>query len=120
MNIPVLKLSAVAFLAASALVSAAPQPESKDPLSEAIRNREPAATEAALKKARADMACPAATGSAVSAQRLKPNFTGPKITTAERAEFTVKATGCGKQATLKVICADDNTDCYVSDPGAKK
>jgi hypothetical protein len=109
----------IAFLAAPGMAVAAPQPEPADARSEAIKAKAPLATETALKRARADMACPAATGSTVSAQRLKPNFTGPKVSTAERAEYTVKATGCGKQKTLKVICADDGTDCYVSDPGAK-
>jgi hypothetical protein len=114
-----LKLLPVAILAASGIAAAAPQGEPQDALSEAIKAKAPRAVEAALVRARADMACPGATASAASAQRLKPNFTGPKIKTAERAEYTVDARGCGKQMVLKVICADDNTDCYVSDPLAK-
>lgn len=114
-----IKMLPVAILAASGIASGIAAAAPQDALSEAIKAKAPRAVEAALERARADMACPGATGRAASAQRLKPNFTGPKITTADRAEYTVNATGCGKQRTLKVICADDNTDCYVSDPGAK-
>ena len=114
MNAFPLRLLPIAALAALAGCAAqAPQTPTGYPPSPAIRAKEPIAMDAALKRARADLDCPAATGKLLSAQRLKPNFPGPRVQSPERGEFSIEASGCGKRQVLLVICAEDSTDCYV-------
>ena len=116
----VLKLLPIAVLAAaSACATDAPQSQPGHPLSPALKAKETMATEAALKRARADLACPATTATLVSAQRLKPNFPGPRVKSPDRGEFAIEASGCGKRQALRVICAEDTTDCYVGDAVAR-
>jgi hypothetical protein len=116
MNAFVLKLLPIAALAVAAgCATDASQARPGYPLSPALKAKEPVAIEAALKRARADLACPAATAKVVSAQRLKPNFPGPRVQSPDRGEFGVEATGCGRRQALRVICAEDTTDCYVGD-----
>lgn len=120
MNARVLRLLSLAVLAAaSGCATDAPQAQPGPPLSPALRAKEPLAIEAALKRARADLACPAAAARLVSAQRLKPNFPGPRVQSPDRGEFNVEASGCGKRQALRVICAEDTTDCYVGDAVAQ-
>ena len=120
MNAVFHKLIPVAVLAAaSGCATGSPQGTAGQPLSPALKAREPVAIDAALKRAQADLACPAATARLVSAQRLKPNFPGPRVQSPERGEFGIEASGCGKRLALRVICAEDSNDCYVGDATAR-
>ncbi len=120
MNALVLRLLPFAALAAvSACATDAPLAREGYPLSPALKARESVALEAGLVRARADLACPAATAKLVSAQRLKPNFPGPRVQSPDRGEFSVEAAGCGKRLALRVICAEDTTDCYVGDAATR-
>ena len=113
------RLIPVALFLAVAGCASPPASVTKEPVPPGVLAKEPAAKQAALQRGRADLACPSAEVKVISAQRLRPNFTGPMITTAERAEFIVEASGCGKGERLRVVCAQDNTECYVADATAK-
>ena len=61
-----------------------------------------AAIDTALKRARFEMACPAATGSVLSRKAIDPAIAMTRFTPGgpERYEYTIGVEGCGKRADL--------------------
>lgn len=76
---------------------------------------QPQAMEYALKRARFDMNCPAATGTVLSSETLQPVLNGPLMMGTERAQYTIGVTGCGNRETLVVICAQGGNGCFAAD-----
>jgi hypothetical protein len=76
---------------------------------------EPMAMDFALKRARFEMNCPAATGTVLSSQVIQPiqrvliANEGP-----ERAQYTIGVTGCGQRQTLVVLCAQGGDGCFAA------
>jgi hypothetical protein len=76
---------------------------------------QPMAMDFALKRARFEMNCPAATGSVLSSETVQPPSRvllanqGP-----ERAQFTIGVTGCGQRQTVVVICAQGGDGCFAA------
>jgi hypothetical protein len=77
--------------------------------------KEPMALDTALKRARFDMSCPAATGTVLSKQTIEPAVRNVRYAGPERAEFTIGVEGCGKRQTLVVICAEGGDGCFAAD-----
>jgi len=78
---------------------------------------QPMALDFALKRARFDMNCPAATATVLSSQTIQPVLNGPLMMGQERAQYTIGATGCGNRETLVVICGQDNNGCFAGEGG---
>jgi hypothetical protein len=66
---------------------------------------QPTALDFALKRARFDMNCPAATGSVLTSETVQPALNGPLMMGTQRAQYTIGVTGCGQRQTVQVICA---------------
>jgi hypothetical protein len=77
--------------------------------------KEPMALDFALKRARFEMNCPAATASVLSKQTIEPAFQTLRFNGVERAEFTIGVAGCNQRTTLVVICADGADGCFAAD-----
>jgi hypothetical protein len=77
--------------------------------------KEPQALETALSRARFQMGCPEATAAVLSKQTIEPAIRNVRYGGAERAEFTIGVSGCGKRETLVVICADGGDGCFAAD-----
>jgi hypothetical protein len=82
-------------------------------------SKEPMALDFALKRARFEMNCPAATGSVLSSETIQPPIEGPRVQGVERAQYTVGVSGCDKRETLVVICADGADGCFAADGGSR-
>jgi hypothetical protein len=78
---------------------------------------QPMAVDFAVKRARFDLNCPAATGSVLSSETVQPALNGPLMMGTERAQFTVGVTGCGKRETVVVLCAQGGNGCFAADGG---
>lgn len=61
------------------------------------------ALQAAVRRGRAEMACPAAAGTIASQQSVNPVMWGGF----ERSEYTVVVSGCDKKSTYQVVCTQD-------------
>ncbi len=76
---------------------------------------QPTALDYALKRARFDMNCPAATGTVLSSETVQPALNGPRMMGGpERAQYTIGVTGCDQRQTLQVICAQGGDGCFVA------
>jgi hypothetical protein len=75
-----------------------------------------AAVDTVLKRARFEMACPAATGTVLSRKAIDPAMPMTRFGTGgpERYEYTVGVEGCGKRETAVVICTDGSSECFAS------
>jgi hypothetical protein len=75
-----------------------------------------AAVDTALKRARFEMACPAATGSVLSRKAIDPVVVMSRFGPGgpERYEYTIGIEGCGKRQTSVVICTGDSSDCFAT------
>jgi hypothetical protein len=73
-----------------------------------------AAVDTALKRARFEMACPAATGSVLSRKAIDPAVGMTRFGAGgpERYEYTVGVEGCGKRETSVVICTEGSAECF--------
>jgi hypothetical protein len=78
---------------------------------------QPTALDYALKRARFDMNCPAATGSVLTSETVQPALNGPLMRGTERAQYTVGVTGCGQRQTVQVICAQGGDGCFTANAG---
>ena len=76
---------------------------------------QPMAMDYALKRARFDMNCPAATGSVLSSETVQPVLNGPLMMGNQRAQYTIGVTGCGNRETIQVICAQGGDGCFAAD-----
>ena len=80
------------------------------------------AVDAALQRARLDMNCPEATGTVVSRREIEPEWKKSSSPVSvqvgySRAEYTIAVEGCGKRATLTVICDEGGSGCVANPTG---
>jgi len=75
---------------------------------------QPQALDFALKRARFDLNCPAATAQVLSSETVQPVLNGPLMMGNQRAQYTIGVTGCGNRETLQVICAQGGDGCFVA------
>ena len=66
------------------------------------------ALQTALRRGQFELGCPEATGSVLSSNMLQPVLWGG----AERAEYTVGVSGCGKRSVYVVICPLASSGCF--------
>jgi hypothetical protein len=78
-----------------------------------LNNEQQQAVESALKSARADMSCPAASGKVLSKRMVQSTSEGFGVA---RAEYTVNVEGCGQKKPVSVICPQDGSGCFVGGP----
>jgi hypothetical protein len=76
---------------------------------------QPMALDYAVKRARFDMNCPAATGTVISSETVQPVLNGPAMMGTQRAQFTIGVQGCGQRQTLVAICAQGGDGCFAAD-----
>jgi hypothetical protein len=79
-----------------------------------LDGKQATAVQAALGRARFEMACPEATGTVISREVVQPVLQGPLARGPERAEFTVGVSGCGNRATYLVVCPDGSDGCFAA------
>lgn len=65
----------------------------------------------AVRRAQFAFDCPSTTGEILNRQSLEPLFFGGPL----RAHYTVGVTGCGKRATVEVLCSENNNQCVEGD-----
>ncbi len=72
-----------------------------------LADEQSVATDVALRRARFEMNCPAATATVLSSQLLQPAaWRG-----IERAEYTIGVSGCGQRATYVTMCQLGSPSC---------
>jgi hypothetical protein len=72
-----------------------------------IDRMQPVATAKAESRAQFDLDCPGATSQVLNREEIQPLlFGGP-----QRAQYTIGVSGCGKRATIVVLCSDNNDQC---------
>ena len=72
---------------------------------------QPQALSVATRRAQFEMNCPAATGQVLSREEVPPVL---QYRGTPRLEYTVGASGCGRQATYLVICPEDGSGCFAA------
>jgi predicted component of type VI protein secretion system len=81
-----------------------------------------AAVDTALQRARTDLSCPEATGTVLSRREIEPDWKHSSAPVSiqvgyTRAEYTIAVDGCGKRATLMVVCDEGGSGCVASPAG---
>jgi hypothetical protein len=71
-----------------------------------IDSAQPAAIDAAQKRAQFDFNCPAATGQVISRENIQEPMGTIRYTPPPRAEYTIGVAGCDKRSTYVVVCAE--------------
>ena len=82
-----------------------------------LNSKQPIAMQTAVSRAQFEMNCPGVTGTVLSRDVIQPTYQGPYVGGIERAEFTIGVEGCGKRATLVVICPQSGEGCYATGTG---
>jgi hypothetical protein len=76
----------------------------------------PKAIDAAEKRGRFELNCPAATAQVLSEQDVPPEIRAVRFQGPDRAVFTIGVSGCNKRATYVVVCPDDGSNnCFAAD-----
>jgi hypothetical protein len=76
----------------------------------------PKAIDAAEKRGRFELNCPAATGQVLNEQDVQPEVRAVRFQAPDRAVFTIGVSGCNKRATYVVVCPDDGSgNCFAAD-----
>jgi hypothetical protein len=75
---------------------------------------QPMAVDYALKRARFDMNCPAATASVLSSEVIQPPEMAIRFQGIQRAQYTIGVSGCGQRQTLVVICPQGGDGCFAA------
>ena len=70
----------------------------------------PKAIDAAEKRGRFELNCPAATAQVLNEQDVQPEIRAVRFQAPDRAVFTLGVSGCGKRATYVVVCPDDGSE----------
>ncbi len=82
-----------------------------------LNSTQAVAVDTALKRARFEMACPAATGTVLSRQAVDPAIRMSRFGAGgpERYEYTIGVEGCGKRESAVVICTEGSpADCFAT------
>lgn len=75
-----------------------------------VDQMEPEAMAKAVRRAQFAFDCPSTSGQVLNRQNLEPMFFGGPV----RAQYTIGVTGCGKRATVEVLCSENNNQCIES------
>lgn len=76
----------------------------------------PKAIDAAEKRGRFELNCPAATAQMLNEQDVQPEIRAVRFQAPDRAVYTVGVSGCNKRATYVVVCPDDGSgNCFAAD-----
>jgi hypothetical protein len=76
----------------------------------------PKAIDAAERRGRFELNCPAATAQILNEQDVQPELRAVRFQAPDRAVFTVGVSGCNKRATYVVVCPDDGSgNCFAAD-----
>lgn len=79
-----------------------------------IEQMEPQAMAKAVRRAQFAFDCPATSGEILNRQSLEPLLFGGPL----RAHYTIGVSGCGKRATIEVLCSENNHQCVESKLGS--
>jgi hypothetical protein len=77
-----------------------------------IDQMQPTATAKAEARARFDLDCPDAKGEVINREQLEPLVFGGPV----RAQYTIGVAGCGKRATVVVLCSENGNQCVERAP----
>ena len=81
-----------------------------------MKSMEPKALQAAEKRGRFELNCPAATATILNEQDVQPEIRAVRFQAPDRAVFTIGLQGCNKRATYVVVCpADGSGNCFAAD-----
>ena len=81
-----------------------------------MKSMEPKALQAAEKRGRFELNCPAATATVLNEQDVQPEMRAVRFQGPDRAVFTIGLQGCNKRATYVVVCPDDGSgNCFAAD-----
>jgi hypothetical protein len=81
-----------------------------------MKSMEPKALQAAEKRGRFELDCPAATAQVLNEQDVQPEIRAVRFQAPDRAVFTIGVNGCNKRATYVVVCPDDGSNnCFAAD-----
>ncbi len=76
----------------------------------------PKALDAAEKRGRFELNCPAATAQVLNEQDVLPEVRAVRYQAPDRAVYTIGVSGCSKRATYVVVCPDDGSgNCFAAD-----
>ena len=76
----------------------------------------PKAIDAAEKRGRFELNCPAATAQVLNEQDVQPELRAVRFQAPDRAVYTIGVSGCNKRATYVVVCPDDGSgNCFAAD-----
>lgn len=76
----------------------------------------PKAVDAAEKRGRFELNCPAATAQILNEQDVQPEIRAVRFQAPDRAVYTIGVSGCNKRATYVVVCPDDGSgNCFAAD-----
>jgi hypothetical protein len=71
-----------------------------------LQSAQPAAIDAAQRRAKFEFNCPGATGQVISEENIQEPMGNLRWTPPPRAEYTIGVSGCSKRATYLVICTE--------------
>ena len=81
-----------------------------------MKSMEPKAIEAAEKRGRFELNCPAAMAQVLNEQDVQPEIRAVRFQAPDRAVFTIGVSGCNKRATYVVVCPNDGSgNCFAAD-----
>jgi len=81
-----------------------------------MKSMEPKAIDAAEKRGRFELNCPAAVAQVLNEQDVQPEIRAVRFQAPDRAVFTIGVSGCNKRATYVVVCPDDGSgNCFAAD-----
>ena len=72
------------------------------------------ATQVAKQRGKFELNCPTATAQVLSKEMIQSEVVNPRWAPPQRAEYTVGVSGCNKQATYLVVCAEGGTGCVAA------
>ena len=82
-----------------------------------LDQRQPAATQTALERARFEMNCPSANATVLSQDFIQPAIQGPWVSGLQRVEYTIGVEGCGQRQVYVILCQEGTNTCFAAQPG---
>ncbi len=82
---------------------------------ELLANQQEMAIQTALSRGKFELDCPAATGTVLSQETVKPVIRGPLVGGMERVQYTVGVAGCDQRKSYVVICEVGGSGCFAAD-----
>ena len=83
--------------------------------SQFLAQKQPIATDTALRRGQFDLNCPTAKAEVLSADYVQAPG-GPYYSGVTRAAYTVGVSGCDKRESYIVICAEGTDTCFAAQP----